>query len=478
MAVPPPPQAPAHSSPTNRKTSAPVTSTRRSSSRSGSDTLRSGLAPVWLAFNQFSQRLSGGLRTITGRMLPGSDNQVPTLSTGSMWFIAIIVPLMVVAIATTIYVRSGGSQQQAQYLTSAQQAIIQAQAQTDPALQRSAWMQAKYWLDKAEEYGQNSDTRAARSQVENALDLLDNISRLDLQPVMTDKFPDSVNITRVGINGTDVYVLDSNKGSILRLTRTNQGYTPDSTFICNSGPIGGTVIAPLIEMVILPADNKLKATVMGIDPSGKLLYCGPNVPPTAVNLPTPASGWGKIVAAKLDNDVLYVLDPKNNAVWRYEGNNGSFDQMPSLFFDQQVPKQLTTVIDLATAQDELYLLHNTGEMVHCTYSHIKEVKLTECEDPAMFSDRRQNTATQQRTFAEATFTQTLTSPGNNTLLVLDNKNKSIYRFSLKLNLDKVMTLRMSDGSTLTSKDISAIGVGPGNLLIVAIGQEIYSSSLP
>jgi sugar lactone lactonase YvrE len=180
----------------------------------------------------------------------------------------------------------------------------------------------------------------------------------------------------------------------------------------------------------------------------------------------------------LDNDVLYVLDPKNNAVWRYEGNNGSFDQMPSLFFDQQVPKQLTTVIDLATAQDELYLLHNTGEMVHCTYSHIKEVKLTECEDPAMFSDRRQNTATQQRTFAEATFTQTLTSPGNNTLLVLDNKNKSIYRFSLKLNLDKVMTLRMSDGSTLTSKDISAIGVGPGNLLIVAIGQEIYSSSLP
>jgi hypothetical protein len=418
------------------------------------------------------------LKSFSGRVLPGTGEH-NGLSTGSMLFIALIIPLVVVALAMTVYFRSGRSEQHAVYLAQAEKFIQQAGDQTDTALQRASWEQALYWITQAEDYGQTDESVAYRQQVQAKLDALDGISRLNLQPALSGGFGSLVNITRIIPSGTDLYLLDSSQGRVLRMFLTNQGYELDTDFDCSPGAKGSIVVRALVDIVAVPSTNSFDARVMGIDDTGNLLLCGPDIPSSnQTTLTPPDNGWGKIVSIAYSKNVLYVLDVTNNAVWRYDGTDLIFPDMPRLFFDNDIP-EMTDAIDLAIYEDDLYVLHQSGEMSRCTYSNY-DFSPTRCTDPASYEDARSGRESNPTSFSDAQFMGLqVTQPPEASLYILDSKKgPAIYQFSLQLYLAKVLRPAVSTDFTLPDETVTAFAITSERLAIMAFSNQLYYASLP
>jgi len=433
----------------------------------------------------FRGKVSGSISGAAARVIPrkmdslGRPEPFFNLSPAQMLAVALIIPLVVVTVATTVYFQSGRSEQfQLRYLK-AEQYAQQASQLEDPVQQRESWRQAYAMLLEADKFGESDEAQALRQQAISALDGLEGYVRLNYQPVVRGGFSPDVNITRIVATLNDVYMLDASQGRILRLFRTASGYEIDPTFSCGAGQSGTTIINPLIDLVALPPNNNMHSTVMGMDAGGNLVYCSPSQSGfDSRPLVLPDSGWGELLGMTLSNDTLYVLDPQANAVYWYDGKNGVFDGPPHLFFDATIP-QMNDVMDLAVDQEFLYLLHDDGRMTVCEASGF-EFAATKCTDPAPYGDTRPGYEPAPLTFTGSAFTQIQTTqPPDPSLYALDAANQSIYHLSLRrLNLQRQYRSLLGADFPLPNESASAFAISPNRRALLAFGNQVYFATIP
>jgi hypothetical protein len=416
---------------------------------------------------------------LMARAFPARSEPIVSLSPTTMLFVALCVPLIVVAIATTVYFNAGRTEQFHSYLNNAEQYVQRATEQTDPQLQRDSWTQALLWLELADNYGQTDQSAGLRQQAQSGLDLMEGIVRIPYQEAVAGGFSPDVKITHMEATLNDVYLLDSSQGRILRLYRVGNDYEVDTTFVCGPGQAGGLIIGPLIDMVALPPNNAYRATVMGIDTAGNLVYCAPTQTGfDSLPLPPPDTNWGAIKGITLLGNTLYVLDPSVNAVWYLVGVNSVFSQPPRLFFDNQVP-QMGDVVDLAMDQEFLYLLHADGRMTTCEASGF-ELSPTRCNDPFPYGDSRTGREPAPLNFPDARFTtMQATQPPDPSLFILDSGNASLYHFSLRrLNLQRQYRAEYNADFPLPSISPSAFVITPNRRALLAFDNLIYFAPMP
>jgi len=435
-----------------------------------------------------SAALSGGrtlrektaafLHRFLPRVLPGQADTLPALSPAVMIFIAIAVPLVIVAAASTAYIRSGRNEQHRAYLAQAQTLLDQAAVQSDLTLRRINMDAALEWVEKAETYGSSAESTAMKDQVQSALDSLDGIRRVRLELALPSGFDTGVRVTRiVASQAEDLFMLDANSGRVFRLIYTRPGYEVDTQFVCGPGMLGGLIIGPLVDIAAAPPGNMFDAAVMGMDEFGNLLYCSVVAAnTTAVTLPAPDAGWGKIKAISVDASSMLVLDTGANAVWRYEGFNGEYLNPPRFFFDSQVPN-LSGGIDLFQNRDELFVLNQDGHMIQCTYSNVY-LTPTRCSDPFPYQMAVMGQTSQEVVTPNARFERMqVTQPPEPSIYFIDSSDLSIYQFSLVLNF--VAKLKPSaDSDALPQAAPSGFVVTRGRNLIIAFGNQIYTAPLP
>jgi hypothetical protein len=129
--------------------------------------------------------------------------------------------------------------------------------------------------------------------------------------------------------------------------------------------------------------------------------------------------------------------------------------------------------------DELYLLRANGEMVECTYSHMKDYKLTECEDPAPYSDMRSGNEPQAITFPDAQFVQMrLTAAPDSSIYLLDTHGSSLFHFSLQRNLQKIIQPLFVDSGYRPKFAASSMAISPSKMVFLAFGNQIFYGPLP
>ncbi len=434
--------------------------------RRAAKTLAGGMQAWRDGFNGLTE----GLSRFMPRLLPGADQSTWTFSTPAMMFIAVLVPLVVVTVASAVYFRYGRSVQYEQYLVQAQDAEAQALSLTDPAAQREAWQRELFYLDKAETYNQTADTRTLRAKAQQNLDQLQGIVRLQFQPVLNTGV--GAQIGRVAASENDVYLLDAQRGAILHIALVSNGFQLDTAFNCAPGSYGGYDVGPLVDLYALPPINSLNATVLGVDAAGNLLYCAPGQVAQAVPLPPPDTNWGRIKAFTMDAGNLYVLDAQSHAVWVYVGQDGTFVDRPYFFFGGQIP-ELDDAIDLAVNGDDLYILHSDGHISTCSYSRIQTVP-TRCVDPATLV----NPFPAYRDvdlFSEAHFTQMMFTPApDSALLVLDADSQGVFRFTARaLQLDSQLRPQAGAANPLPAGPVSAMAISPSHVLYFALQDKIY-----
>jgi len=436
-----------------------------------------GLAKMIQGIQGGMQKISDGLSKFLPNLLPNSKKGEAEVGGSSLAFLAIAIPLIIVTIAGLVYTRYGRVMQYQDNYNLALGQAAQANGQTDPTEVRHAWDSALYYLDQADNYQVTQDSLNLRQEAQTALDNLDDIVRLDFHPAIISGLDRSVQISRIAATNTDLYLLDASRGSVVRAALGSQAYEIDSSFECGPGQYGNISVGNLIDIEALQMSNDYNARVMAIDASGTLLYCGFNMQPVAVSLNPPPLGWQGISAFALDADGnnLYVLDPPGNAVWVYQGNSGKFIDSPTMFFGQQVPQNMSTSIDLAANNSDLYLLFNDGHVTACPTSHYEVVPLR-CADPVTFVDNRPERQPGPR-ITDAIFNQiSFASAPDPLLYLLEPLTRAVYSFSPRsdsLELRGQFRAGVNQSNTLFSGPATAMTISPNRYIFFSIGNQVF-----
>ncbi len=403
-------------------------------------------------------------------MMPGEG--LVSLPAPVMMTIAIAVPVIFVAIATVVYYDRGLAAQHEIYYNQAYQVATQTIELTEPDDLRRAWSSVLGLLETAAAYGSSPEADALQGQAQTAWDQLEGVNRVAFQEALTTRLTDAVQIGRMAATNEDLYLLNTEDGTILRSWRTGRGYEFDPTFRCGPGAYGSLIVGRLIDLTALPKGNEFNATVLGMDVNGNLLYCIPGQSPIAAPLVPPDSNWGNPLAITFDSGNLYILDPQTNAVWMYVGINGAFNGRPRLYFGDDIPP-MKDVIDLAVNRQDLYLLHGDGHLTTCTFSALT-TSPTRCEDPAFFTDTRPGRG-EAPVIQNASFSQILFNPPPDpSLFLLDDDAEALYHFSVRLTFQRqIRTLEPFGDAEVTS-----FAVSPDRRVFFAAGNRIFFATIP
>jgi hypothetical protein len=429
-----------------------------------------------------NERIGGFLQTFLPRLLPGSDvNQPFSLPTYVLIFIAVVIPVAVVTVASIVYLRFGQSLQYDERFAQATGAKTQALSETDPIRQRDAWQRVLTHLDEADEYRETDESKQLRREAQFQLDILLGNVRLEFAPGFPNGLGDATQIRYMAASESDLYMLDAKDGKILHARFTGKSLELDNAFNCRPGFYDGYDVGQIIDLLTLPKVNTLNATVMGIDASGTLLYCAPDQVPKAIPLPRlPGEiSWDNITSFAFDSGSLYVLDAVSRAVWVFLGKDTTFTDTPYFFFGNEIPPNIDSAIDLAVVSDDLYMLHADGHLSTCTFSRLSDVP-TRCQDPAPRVD--EYPAHRDLDFFSMTnFTEmTMTSPPNSVILLLDSASQSVFRFTPRsFQFQNRVTGFAGDANPFQQGTASAMAVSPNYVLYLAIGDQVYfATNLP
>ncbi len=407
-------------------------------------------------------------RLLFTRILPEGEQQ---LSGSMMAFIALAVPVVVVTIASVVYLRRGLSTEAQAIYQQAVDTARSAENQKEPATQRETWQKVLQLIDQSEAYQKSPETDALRTKATNSLDELDLVRRLNYQPAIAGDLAESFKIAQIVVSNNTLYLLDGNSGNVLQATATGQGYKLDSSYQCGPGATGG--IGPLVGLVAWPAEYKPQADIVGVDASGRLVYCSTGKAPTLGSLTNPKdTNLGTIAAIMLNLGTVYLLDTSNEAVWIYL--NGVFDKPPEPFFENKPPR-LSDAIDLAINHNELYVLHKDGRLTLC-FSGIGDTVPTRCTSPTPLMDVRPGHENSPMTLEHPFSHLFFSPPPDPSLYFLEPDAQGIYRFSLRNVIFQNQYLPQSNyrGQVATAFAINQVE----RLFFLALGNRVYYATIP
>ncbi|HZK60884.1 MAG TPA: hypothetical protein VFC41_02330, partial [Anaerovoracaceae bacterium] len=335
----------------------------------GLTVVRNGLLKITNISKKISESLSSWTASIFSRSNPTVTTSSNSLTTANMLFIAILVPVLVVAIATTVYFKSGRGEQQNAFILQANDLIKLAASEVDLAKQVIIYQDADLFLDEADKYGVSDPSKELRTIIQQRLDVLQGVTRVKIQPTVAGGLDRRMEISRLIVSSSeDLYALDQGTGRVLRLIATRPDYQVDTSFVCGPGKYGSVILDKLIDIDIISSNNSLNAAVLGIDANGNLLLCIPGGQSIGIKLQSPELNWGQITAVSFNEYNLFVLDVNDRTrdVYVYASIGLTFNEAPDSLFEENIPENLVEMVDMAIYQENLYILSQSGQLMKCS----------------------------------------------------------------------------------------------------------------
>jgi len=435
-----------------------------------------GLASFFDWWHATWNKVGNFFKDIFARFMPDRDGKLVELSRGTLIWIAVVVPIFVVAIAVGVYLSRGRRLQYDFYLSQAQAAQQSALAAEDPAIERSAWYEVLNSLDEADELRNTNEVAALRQEARDALDILDGALRLAYQPALQDTLSSEINITEIISYGLDLYLYDNASGWIIHAMRDNDIYEVDTEFLCAPGNYSGGSLGAIVDMVSLPINNPYQAHILAIDEIGNVAYCSPEQDPVVQTLPELSGGLGEGLKIAYENNTLYILNPSMNAVLAYSATNGQFLDPPDNYFTGAIPAEvpdLTQVVDLDINGPELYLLKGDGSLVNCVFSGLPDNPVN-CQNPVQYLDGRPGLEDQTLSLPEGNYSSVFYTPPPTPLVnILDATHAEVYRFSLRFRLYQRLRPDMGDHEVVMNT-ATAFTIGEIEpLAFIAFGNQVF-----
>jgi hypothetical protein len=419
-----------------------------------------------------------GIAKIGARLSPGLAEPSPgSYPTKFLALTAVIIPLVVVTIASLVYFRFGRDQQFQLNLTDARTAIAMAETEETIEKAREDYILAQFWLEQAARYGTSDELTRLQEKVQTSLDNIDLVVRLEFTPIVSGGFGPESHLTSLAASSTDLYVLDDTHDTIWHIWFTGRGFDIDGEFEClrEAGP--EAKISTPVGIAIVPAPSALGVeSIIGIDNTGLIIYCAPDKIPTTAELSPPELGWGSIQTFEVNNNRLYILDSGRNTVYVYDASNGFVTGNPTSYFTGQLP-DLSGAIDIIGSQDGLLILYADGHLDLCKQipetESAENTYRTKCET-LQFQDER--VGHEEETFRQIPDALPLqvyfSPPPEPSLYFQDILSGGIYQYSMRMIYQtKFLPQEPCDD------EVSAFVIGPPNHVYIATGNQIYHAQL-
>jgi hypothetical protein len=419
-----------------------------------------------------AQRAITSFGLLLGKLFP--EELFQTIPSSVMAMMAVMIPLIVVTIASVAYFQLGRSAQYQFYFSQAEETAIRAAEQSDLLDQRLNWIATLSYLDQAEKYQFTQPSQTLRLQAQFALDDIDLVKRVDYQPAIEGGLAGDVNISKMVVSAGDLYLLDSNSGKVLRARSTTQGYQLDSSFQCEPLLTGAQGLSALIDIVAWPAGYEPNASVLGVDQGGNLAFCQPGSPVAVMRLALPQSAVGSVKAIDISANELFVISQGTRAVWAF--NQKNYQKAPRDYFtnDLEKPDNLDSAVSLVVDRDDLYLLHQDGSITYCSTVDLTGVPVR-CQEAGLVDmrpGRERSTLIPSTPFRQ----MMISSPPDPSLFFLEASNHSVYHFSLRSLVFQRQYMPRRQISILPA---TAFTIYPERrTLFMAIGNEVYYGAIP
>jgi hypothetical protein len=411
----------------------------------------------------------GSLRKFFSKFAPKESGS--SLPPATMMAIAVIVPVIVIALSVWLYFRYGIESQYDKYYTEAQALITEAQGLDDIDERREKWRTAVSYLEYAYQFKETEEVSLLYDQIRSALDGVDRVVRVDYWDAISGKLDKDASIIEMQTASRDLFMLDATTGAVLHAEKINDQYQLDSDFVCHPGQYEDIIVGNLIDISILPFANLNEHTMVAVDENGTLLYCGPGLSPEAYPLKQPDNYFGRITSMTINDGNMFILDPWTNSVLVYLDEDG-YTASPHFFFDEEVP-DLKDAIDIAVTKEYLIILFSDLHIAICDFSDNTTQKVN-CEDPAQITDTRQGRTSTTKIDDATFFSVDHSDPIDNNFYFLDPIERAVYAFGPPLNLiEQYRSLDILPVGLATSFTVT-----PSNVLLLAIENELYIALLP
>jgi len=414
--------------------------------------------------------------------LPISPNHPPYI----LIFSAVILPLLVIISAASVYTRTGKEEQFHVFFDEAVEKSEQAKDTENIQEQYQLWQEVLDLTWKAENFLVNSESRALYENTREVVDDMDLAARLEFRPAMTQFFPEEMEISKITPSSSGIYVLDSVSGSVHRVFLNPKGfYQRDAEFSCAPGTYGLADVGKIVDFEILAA-NEENFKVLAVDNVGNLLYCQPGQLPVSRTLPVPEDGWGRILTANLDETLLYIFDAEREMMWIYKGKDPNdfenpgivFSENPDAYFSEDKP-DMGGVIDVELNKGDIYFLHADGHITLCQSKNDADKEGEQCRDPEPYTDNRISSENKHPwIFMGTSFIQmqktTLPYSG---LFILDSSSTHLYQFSTQLNVEKILKPNENRNYPLPKSPPTGFGISSDLDVFIAFGNKFYKAAL-
>ena len=390
------------------------------------------------------------------------------ISNRVLLLVAIAVPLIIAAIAGTIYLKMGVEEQFAYYYEKARQISGEAIGETDSEVKRTRLENALQYLEQAETFRSNDDSRELRLQIEAALDDVDGVVRLELFNIIDSQLNASIKISKLFVlNQYDLFALDGNSGQVLHFIYDGQIYQLDDNFVC-----GGSGLEKFVDIAPLSPMNEKRASVIAIDAIGSITYCKINAEPENEMLKVPIFGWLNVTEMTMERNAIFALDQGTRALWQYYGKSQIFtDEEPYLFFSQDPPLDLTQVKAMDVYSDTIVFVEESNQVMTCV------VRAMTAEDRECFYLPPIDKQGVPISLQQMDWVDIYAADFPPSYYLLDQNSRTLYQFSVQMKLNKTFRFYAAGGDWLPKKDITAFTVTDQQNILVAFGNEIYLAQI-
>ncbi|MGH2536661.1 MAG: hypothetical protein ACRDHL_04630 [Candidatus Promineifilaceae bacterium] len=317
--------------------------------------------------------LTGSLARLLTRLGPVGAADEPEKDHALPAFLAIILPLVVAAVVTGVYLQRGQTERYSEIKQALNQQLGQAeQLSADRPAAIAAFTAALRLANEglALRPG-DDDLLALRDQALEAMDDLSGVARLT--PALLYEYPAGTQLGPLALgdalNG-DIYILERAGGAVYRHD-TDEGYvnlmTPGPEQIVAGGQaVGSHVVGQIVDTMWRPSGAAVARDGLAmLDARGAVVTFYPSFSDLRAAPLDLASEWRQPAAIASFDERLYLLDRQLAEIWRYfpAGEGFSLTQDQKTLEFQEDPG-LAGVVDLAIYADDgsVVLLYADGRL--------------------------------------------------------------------------------------------------------------------
>lgn len=322
-----------------------------------------------------ASRFTAWLADVMMRLRPPQTAATEAESVNWTWaaVIAILIPLVVAAVVTSVYVARDQAQELSNIKTEMNQKLVLAQEAVSPTAARQQYQEILALATQATTLLDPGDTEILRlrEMAREELDKLDGVTRLTASALY--EYSTGTNLQAValreGPNG-GIYTLDRGNDIVYEHT-TDETYltltTPEPFALLASGnSVGSHVVGTVIDFIWRPQGFAVQREGLAmLDRDGALVTFQPSIDSLfAVSLDL-SIDWVNPVAMTDFDERIYILDTGAGQIWKYFPEGESFiakaDERTILFNDDP---DLTHAVDFDIYSEDgsLVLLYGDGRI--------------------------------------------------------------------------------------------------------------------